>query len=91
MRAPRRSSPLSKYFQAPATQGTQGSRNMFTDSRTIVGKGIPEVLYTQRLSATSPSRIWMLDTYNTNFLRKGLFFMFLEVAGQQGRASRVWG
>ena len=64
---------------------------MFTDSRTILGKGIPEVLYTQRLSATSLSRIWMLDTYNTNFLRKGLFFMFLEVAGQQGRASRVWG
>ena len=61
---------------------------------TILGKGIPVVLYTQSLSATSPSKIWMLATYNTNFLMKGLFVMFLEVAGRQaieGRTSRVRG
>ena len=65
---------------------------MSTGNRTILGiEGIPVVLYTQSLSATSPSRIWMLATYNTNFLRKGLFFTVLEVAGRQGRASRVRG
>lgn len=60
---------------------------MSTGNRTILGiEGIPVVLYTQSLSATSPSRIWMLATYNTNFLRKGLFFTFLE-SEQDGRGG----